>query len=231
MQILQIRGLLNNGFKLFKEQAHLLAYQFPELKYFEDGNGIPEVAGSLILSDDQGMVIDTYQIRIVCTPDYPLSFPLVYETGGRIPVNIEWHVYPEGHACICSIPDQIIACNKGITLGDFIDRQVNPYFFNQKHRELHGFFLKERSHGDQGNIEFFIEIFQTNDLQIIAQKLLYIKSNPEPNRVAACFCGSGKKYRHCHRHVFKLFKHLPGNILELFIRFILSCENGANIKT
>lgn len=192
------------------------------MKYVEGDQGIPEIVGTLQLTDDQGNKIDVYEVRIVYTPGYPFRFPLVYEIGGRLPINIDWHVYPDGHACICTVPEEIIICHAGITVKSFIEQHVRPYFFNQKHREINGFFLKERSHGPQGNIEFFKEVFGTKNLGLIAQSLLYIKSNSEPNRVQICFCGSGIKYRRCHRQVFRLFKPLPGQILDSFIRFLLS---------
>lgn len=208
------------GFKLFRDEATLFEDDFPDFKYSESGQGVPELNGTLSLTDNQGMLIYAYQIRIVCSTDYPLSFPVVYEMGGRIPINMDWHVYSDGHACICSKPEEIIICHNGITLKSFIEQQVKPYFFNQKYREMHGFFLKERSHGSKGIIEFFQEVFKTNDLLLIARILYYIKSNVEPNRVHNCFCGSGVKYRRCHREVFRLFKPLPIKVLDSFIQFL-----------
>ena len=190
--------------------------------YSEGEHGVPEISGSLILTDDQGEQIDTYQIRVVCSHDYPMSFPLVYETGGRIPLNIDWHVYPDGHACICTQPEEYIVCNSGITLPSFIDHQIKPYLFNQKYREMHGFFLQERSHGRQGNIQFLKEIFKTNNLRLITKWLFYIQSSPEPNRVHDCFCGSRIKYRRCHRDVFRLLKPLSKQTQDRLIQFAAS---------
>lgn len=216
---------MNNGFLLFKNEASALLDQYLTFNYVENEEGVPALAGMLLLTDDQGKEIDRYQIKIVCSPDYPATFPLVYETAGRIPINIDWHVFADGHACICSIPEEIIACSKGIKLGSFIEDYVQPYFFNQKHREMHGFFLKERAHGQFGNLQFFMEVFKTKDLRHILNILTYIKSNPEPNRVQDCFCGSGKKYRKCHREVFQLFKPLPIQVLNKFIQFIDSFKH------
>lgn len=213
---------MNNSYQLFKQEAEYIKEQLDDFLYVPEAHGIPEITGTLILTDDKSVQIDAYKIRIVCTPDYPMSFPYIYECSGRIPVNIDWHVYNDGHACICSLPDEMLACNDGITLGTFIDIWVKPYFFNQKHRELHGFFLHERSHGTLGNIEFFTEVFKTKDIRIIIHMLSYIKSNAEPNRVNECFCGSRLKYRHCHRDVFRKFKKLPDEHIQRFINFLNS---------
>lgn len=181
---------------------------------------VPMLIGKLILTDDQQNSIDSYDVKVVCTEDYPLSFPYVYETAGRIPVNIDWHVYPDGHCCISSKPEENIACNQGITLQSFIEIQLKPYFFNQKYREMHGFFLNERSHGSRGNLEFFTDAFKTNDLSQIIHMLRFIKGHNEPPRVATCFCNSGFKYRKCHREAYRLFKPLPVELLEKFINFL-----------
>ena len=180
------------------------------------------MAGTLVLTDHQGEWVDSYEIKMVCPPDYPSTFPLVYETGGRIPMNVDWHVYPDGHACICTIPEEMIACSKGITLNGFINDRIKPYFFNQKHREMHGFFLKERSHGVAGNVQFFREVFRTDNLRQIADLLFYTRSKPEPSRVQDCFCGSGIKYRRCHREAFRMFRGLSDEKLDQCIQFLLS---------
>jgi hypothetical protein len=211
-----------NNLAVFRQEAEIWCAQNPGFVCKDNQQGVPELTGKLQLSDDQGEWLDTYEVKIVCTPDYPLSFPLVYETGGRIPVNIEWHVYPDGHACICAIPEEMIVCSRGITLQTFINDWMRPYFFNQKHREMHGFFLKERPHGPAGNIQFFHEIFKMDDLRHIAGMLFYIRSKPEPNRVQNCFCGSGEKYRRCHRDAFRLFRALPVDKLDQCIRFVQS---------
>ncbi len=212
---------MNNSYDLFRKEAFQLKERYPGLTYRQDGSGIPAFEGILPLVSEENVVIDSYKVRILCSSNYPLTFPFVFETGGRIPINLDWHIHLAGNACICSYPEEIIFCLQGITLQSFISNHVIPYFFNQKHRELYGYFLMERSHGRKGNIEFFEESFKTADHFKIAQMLNYIKQNQEPNRVAYCFCGSGVKYRNCHRSQFRKFKSIPAKILDRFIWLIL----------
>ncbi|MEO5910840.1 MAG: SEC-C metal-binding domain-containing protein [Pelobium sp.] len=213
---------MNNNFKLFKKEAEVFCLTNPLFVFSEGENQTPEIFGRLSLIDEQGLLIDSYQIRIVGSMDFPKRFPFVFEEGGRIPLNIDWHLYPDGHCCICSIPEEIMICNKGLTLNEFIENHVKPFFFNQKHREIYGYFLKERHHGHFGNIEFFQEAFQTDDLRLIANLLNHIRTHSEPGRVQDCFCNSGKKYRKCHREAFRLFKDLPDYELKRFSQFILA---------
>ncbi|MDR7128093.1 hypothetical protein J2X69_000421 [Algoriphagus sp. 4150] len=213
-----------SGYHLFREEASGCTSKYPSLQYVEEKEGIPTIQGELILESDQGEEIDSYKIKIICSPDYPSNFPIVFETGGRIPPNIEWHVHSDRHACICSWPEELILCSQGITLLSFIENQVTPYFFNQKHREVNGFFLRERAHGMRGNLDFFKETFRTTNLRKIVSFLEYIKSNPEPNRTNDCFCGSGDKFRKCHRDEFRKFKPLSSEAIDTFMGFIMTCE-------
>ena len=211
---------MRESYVQFENEAKTLIKQYPGFKYHESESDPPELTGQVVLNDLAGIPIDKYNIKIVCSDIYPLRFPLVYETDGRIPVNTDWHVFADGHMCICSFPEEILECNKGITLFSFYQNHVIPYFFNQKHRELQGYFLKERPHGNKGNIEFFQETFKTKNVTQIANLLGFIKLNREPLRVESCFCGSGEKYRKCHRAVFRTFKPLPPKVLDLFITIV-----------
>ena len=193
---------------------------YPDLQFIEPTDEVCNVTGELVLNDENGVHIDSYFIKIVPSKNYPESFPLVFEIGNRIPKNIDWHVYSEGHCCIKTIPEEILICRSGITLVEFIDTQVKPYFFNQKFRELHGYFLNERSHGTAGQVEFFKEIFKSNNLVLILKGLLLLYENMIPNRTANCFCNSGLKFRKCHRNSIHFLKNLSNSELKHFIHII-----------
>lgn len=213
---------MNNGFQIFKTEAESIQSEYPGLLLDEEEKDTaPSISGMIHLKDENGILIDRYKIKIVATIDYPNSFPYVFEIDGRIPRNNDWHIYTQdGHCCICTIPEEILICKNGISLQSFLENQVNPYFFNQKHREIYGYFLKERPHGIEGNVQFFIETFKIKDLTTIIKCLVFIKQRKEPNRVNRCFCGSGLKYRKCHRETYKALNQLSNNELNYFIEMI-----------
>jgi hypothetical protein len=214
---------MNNGFHIFKKETEFIQDEYPGLKLGDDDDsGAPCISGIIQLEDEKGSLIDSYKIKIIATTEYPYRFPYIFEIDGRIPINIDWHVYPNnGHFCISSIPEEILICKNGISLHSFIENQVKPYLFNQKYRETHGFFLNERPHGNKGNIQFFIEVFQTNDLTTIVNWLIFIKQRNEPNRVSLCFCGSNQKYRKCHRKTYRTLSAFTNLELDYFIDMIL----------
>lgn len=220
----QTPGLMYKGLEIFQDESVNIHECFHGLNMDTClQHEHPTISGFLQLVDvSDGTVIDRYNIRIVAVPEYPLRFPHVYEIGGRIPKNIDWHVFPnDGRCCLATIPEEILTCKKGVNLLGFIEKIVTPYFFSQRYREDHGFFLKERAHGDKGNIEFFAEIFKTNDLLLIANGLNFIKKRKEPNRVSSCFCGKDQKYRKCHQEAFRTLSAFSDQELELFIQMIL----------
>lgn len=219
----QTLGPVNNGFQIFLNEAELILSEFPRLTLDAgSSNSVPSISGTIQLNDEKGSIIDGYQIKIIPTTEYPFRFAHVFETGGRIPINIDWHIYPDGHCCIRSIPEEILICRKGINLHGFINDQLKPYFFNQKYREIHGYYLNERPHGTEGNFQFFSEAFRTTDAGTIVNGLDLIKQRNEPNRVSECFCGSGLKYRKCHRDTFRLLNAFTNDELNFFIEMIMN---------
>lgn len=206
-----------SDYTIFEEQIPVVIDKYQELSYKND-DGIPCVFGSLVLTDENGNNEDVYQIEIKATPNYPNSFPLVFETGGRIPKNIDWHIFETtGNCCIASPPEEIIICNSGLTLLSFIENQVKNYFYSQVFRNQNGYFLKERSHGSKGWIEFFEETFMTNNIFNIEFGLNQIIEGKKIDRVSLCFCESGKKYRKCHKRSYDILSKLSLEQINYFL--------------
>lgn len=208
------------GYSRFKEEAKNISEHLPTLKYSENEAGEPIVTGTLILNDEEGKLVDKYNIRIESSEHYPFGFPRVFETNGRLPYNLDWHVFPDGHCCISSMPEEKLICRKGINLKWFIEDQVTPYFFNQVYRELTGHFLRERSHGIIGNLEFFAELLKTNSLLTIAKCFEFIKKREAPTRVSNCFCGSNLKFRKCHKDVYEILNVFSNEELDIYLAWI-----------
>lgn len=208
---------MNKGEQLFLAEAYNVVKSYNKLQVVE-ANGKAIISGELNLIDEQGNHHDTYAIEIHPDSNYPNCFPLVFEVGGRIPRNIDWHVFEsDGHCCITTYPEEIIACRKGITLHRFIEDQVKPYFYSQTFRRLEGYFLKERSHGFLGDIEFFKEILKTDNIFDIAKWLYFILQRKEPSRnEKECFCGKKVMYRKCHRDAYRKLATFSDEELEYF---------------
>lgn len=192
---------------------------YPLLKLID--TGIPELSGTIVLKDNWGQELDQYKLRILATPGYPYLFPYVFEIGGKIPVNADWHVYEsDGHLCLCTTTNEFIKTMNGLSLKDFIKNELEPYLFNQTYRRKEGFFLNEMPHGDAGQLVSLKNYFKTNDIGKIKQFLLMAKADYKMGRTDFCFCGSGIKYRHCHREIFKTFKDLGEIKLNVLLNIV-----------
>ncbi len=71
-------------YKPFFIDAPQVFESFPELKQ-TDRDGVPILSGFINLLSEDGERLDRYQIEIHPSAEYPNSYPLVYETGVRIP--------------------------------------------------------------------------------------------------------------------------------------------------
>ena len=209
---------MNEGERFFLTEASNINKLYNGLQVVEK-NGQSIIAGKLDLVDERGNHHDTYSIEIHPVSDYPNRFPIVFEVGGRVPKNIDWHVFEsDGHCCIRTLPEEIIACRIGINLIGFIKEEVEPYFYSQTFRRLNGYFLNERSHGFFGDIEFFGEVLDTNDILNMIKWLHFILQRKEPNRVAKkCFCGKDVMYRHCHRNAYRRLAKFSDEELRYFV--------------
>lgn len=209
---------MNKSHIKFTEEATEAIRNFPDLRLLSSReNSLPFLKGKISLLDENGVVYDAYQIKIDCSDDYPNSFPFVYETLGRLPHNIDWHVYGDGHFCICTELEEYIHCVKGITLTTFIQDHIIPYLHNQSFREKQGYFLNERSHGTRGMLEAMRDLLKVQDMGKVYKLINYIYHNDPPSRTAKCFCGSSKKYRYCHREAFQSIKSIGQERLRTVI--------------
>lgn len=199
---------MNKLYDRFAEEALEAMSSFPDLQLCIREDSLPYVIGNLVLFDENDAMYDKYSVRIECPNDYPNSFPLVYETNQRLPHNIDWHIYGDGHFCICTPIEEYIYCAKGITLTSFIQKQVVPYLHNHSFREKEGYFLNERSHGSMGFLESLYDILLINDLIKVYSILVYIYENSKPSRTSKCFCGSDRKYRYCHKEAYEVLKSI-----------------------
>jgi len=217
--------VFSDSFLRFVIDAEYAVDAFPGLS-MSLNDKIPEVTGELLLTDEKETIIDSYKIKISPRKSYPQNFPYVYEIGDRIKPNLDWHIYEDGHCCLTTPPEEVIICRKGYDLKWFINEMVIPFFFNQKHREVYGYFLNEREHGLEGLINYFKQLIHTDDYLQMLKVINFVMLRVKPERTDICFCGSGLKYRHCHKDTFEDLSLLNDDELKFYNELIR--EQGFN---
>lgn len=203
------------SYGLFVEQLVEAEDAYPKLKRKLTDKGYI-LAGDLDVIDHTGKLWETYQVEIHYREGFPHCFPLLYETGGKIPKIADWHVYEDTLSCCVKVqPAEIIRCLKGISITEYIKEEALPYFFNQTHRRLEGYYINgEYGHGLAGIYQFYAEELKTDtDIKKMLRLIQFIATNEKPDRTSICFCGSGAKFRYCHRSAFDVLNQIGGTVL------------------
>lgn len=187
---------------------------YQSLKYDSDSNLI---YGELTVCKN-----DVYEIRIEIS-DFPNTFPLVYETGERIPQSADRHIYPESKNCCFTTRANahILLKTKIKTLMGFIKEIVVPYFKNNSFYEINSFYADSTySHGVDGVVEGYIDILQLSketNAYFIAM-ILRRRLNGENLKIRNnCFCESGATLKKCqngkHEIAYRRFKLIEEDLL------------------
>jgi hypothetical protein len=176
-----------------------LRTRYPSLHLFIEPDGTATVQGTFPVRSPEGRVLDRYQVSIELPPDYPESLPIVREVGGRIPWKPEFHVNPEGVACVL-LPDDRWRCfPEGAPFVQFLDGPVHDFFLSQSLVALgEDWPFGQWSHGADGVREYYQWLLGTDDPGTIV-RFLRILSKLNLREHWDCPCGSGEKIRRCCR--------------------------------
>lgn len=156
--------------------------------------------GDVILPDG-----DSYEIEVDLEP-FPQFFPLVTETGGRIPVKMDRHMYPTSSCCCFTTraKSQILLKTKVKSLPQFFDLILIPFFENNSFYEIKGFYFgEEYSHGRNGIIEGYKDILKIDNTLLTAKAIIQVSKSKFLKEHQNCYCGSGRRLRKCAngRHI------------------------------
>jgi len=172
-------------------QVKLVVEKYPKLNFNPGANTL---TGSIMVDSE-----DYYDISIDLSP-YPEHFPVVFETGERIPKKVDRHVYSDtGSCCFTTNAKAQILLNTEVTsLMDFMKEIVVPYFMNNSYYELNGrYYDEEYSHGPVGVVEGYRDILQISDDLRIAKVMFDYLNGGKLNVHQNCYCGSGKSLLKC----------------------------------
>ncbi len=229
VQLGNLGAIKMDSLKIFESQIGLVIEKYPKLHRAITSEGKVILKGELEIVDDCGKFWEAFEVEIHQIIKYPLQFPQVFEVGGKIPRIADWHIYEDTKSCCVAIaPEESIACKKGISLVKFIDDFVLPYFFNQAFRRVEGYYKNgEYSHGIQGIFEFYDETFEAggNVREVIHLMRKMASTHIKPGRTHECFCGSGSKFRQCHRDGFNQLFDLDRRLILIHADLILKVWN------
>lgn len=216
--------MTTESYNIFCHQLDFVIKKFPDLKITETSDGKKIIKGILDIKDTNKDVVGNFLIEIKFHSGFPNRFPLLYETGGDIPNEADWHKYPDGRCCITIEPDEILKCKNGITVLEFIENYCIPYFANQIYFKInHKYKNGAYSHGIYGLHEFYTEIFNSLDISSWRRDIyMFIYSKiPHQSLNDNCFCSSGKSYKNCHYNIWEKLSLLGGRQLLKDINILI----------
>jgi hypothetical protein len=200
-------GDINNALKGRYPNLHLIV---PE------GDGVASLIGTFPVYAPDGTILDSFRISVEFPDDYPRSLPVVREVGGRVPHKEENHVNPaDGTSCV-ALPDaRAEYFPEGAPFLRYLEGALHNYFLGQS------LFLAgnpwpfdEWAHGEAGRLEYYKQLFGTEDKERVRDYLKALKSR-EIKHFKKCPCGSGKKIRICcQNRLRKLSKAISQSIAK-----------------
>ena len=181
----------------FQNELSEAITKFPNLS-IRHIKGEAILKGILDISDENSVVIGSFSVEMHPTEKFPYRFPKLFEVGGDIPCNADWHKYSDNSCCITIEQDEILECKNGITILYFIEQMVIPYFANQLYKIKTGKYLNEYPHGKDGVRLFYAELFKSNDIKFWCICFEHAFNKVQMRRNDKCYCKSGVKYKKCH---------------------------------
>lgn len=135
----------------------------------------------------------TYHIE-VHIPFESDKLPYVFDIGNAIDSNYN-HQYKDGPLCLETDFAIRIRFVDGLNLVSWMQKFVEPYFFSYEYYQRFGCFpFGERSHGIEGILQSFGDVFQETDNIKVCKILMFIYSDRYRGHLP-CPCGSGKNIR------------------------------------
>lgn len=183
--------------------------KYPKLNLTKssDGSLYYVINGEIDIIDHEGYLWGTFQISILFHRTYPKGFPILFDKSKSFPWNIDWHISSSGECCVCNKIESIEKSIKGITVLEFVDDYVVPFYSNQIYKRKYGRYVNgEYSHNDEGIWEALEEEFKTKNRKTIMGILEQVGKKRGRNDL--CYCQSGLKFKNCHFHRDQVLKEL-----------------------
>ena len=180
---------------------------FPRMKLIENKKR-KSLVGEVAVFDTMGNYVNSYDVKVLIPINYPYGFPALFETSNKFEHGPDRHISDDGSCCVCSLQEADIRKQKGITIKCFFLDYVLRYFANQLYFESEAEWANgDFEHGFEGILQFYRELFQTSDLELVLSHLTQFDAK-KINRNDPCFCGANSKLKYCHYQIYKTVKEL-----------------------
>jgi hypothetical protein len=173
---------------------------YPGLVISEQGNDI-SLIGTLSFNasmEEMETITASYDVIISLPSRYPDELPKVFPRGYKLDERFE-HINPDDSFCLAVPFEERKLFDTDPTLLGFINNLVVPFLYSYSYFLKNGKYpFGERAHGNSGVLDYYQELFGSNDVKQIILSL-YKFSIDGYKAHEMCPCGSGKKVLRCHK--------------------------------
>ncbi len=207
--------------RVIKDDFKKVNLKYPKLKLVWEEETM-QCIGEVDVFDKENVYWDSFLVKItIPIKSYPYFFPNLFISDDRIPKEDDRHVNFDSSCCVEVEQKQILRAKKGITILQFLDEYVIPYFADQLYYEKENDWANgDYQHGIDGKIQYYSELTGVENLE----EILYILRNLERintiEMYQPCFCKSGKKLKYCHKTALKKLLQLPKPQIDIDIQGI-----------
>lgn len=121
-------------------------------------------------------------LRIIMNKDYPNILPVCYDLNKKIKYD---HVFQNGSLCVSTLLDLAITLKDSVSIQDYIDKFIIPYFLSYRYWQKTGKDLNgDRTHGAKGIFESLREYLSCN-------------LSDEELKILLCWASKSKKFKQC----------------------------------
>lgn len=169
------------------------------LRYEGKFNDFHRFRGNFYLTNPQGELIESFEIIIRVDKSYPNTFPEVVLLDDKIDKIEDNHISEKGNICFEHDYVTNAIAKSGLRLYDFANYFLPKYFswvLVKKYGDAQN--LQEWAHGNDGTKQFYENLLETTDKNTIRLFLENYCKVSKINRNDKCYCGNGKKIKHCH---------------------------------
>lgn len=182
----------------FDEFKRALAFPQPYLELSEVAGGFV-ATGKYVLNDgpQPNGPIEDFEIELLVHSKFPKLEPILRETAGRIPREVDRHMYGNSRCCTC-VWEEWLATSNQVSFSGFVQGPMHNFFLSQLNFELHNEWpFGERSHGIDGFVESTSRIlgFRVDQSGALMHLNAIVSKSTKGHWL--CICGSGKKIRDC----------------------------------
>lgn len=216
---------------LVQEHFSVLQAQYPGLCLLQNALGAWIVRGTLHFSASYqalDVLDDEYTIELTLPEGYPREVPTARELLER---TKGFHTYNDGTLCLGAPLAVRMAFERNPTLVGFVENCLIPYLYSFSYLNLYGKLpFGELSHGGEGILEFYQELFSIKDAMAVLG-LLRILADADYRGHLECPCGSGVKVRNCHGNQLRTIgnRQEPDTFMWDYL-FVLECLGKGDVR-